>query len=180
MSLRKRRAWSPERQRQTDTMTTTETYRELTEKLGQAITESRRTDKIVRVECYDVAWAAAEVAAMTDDADSCEVEEGTDIWGVLDGEDYRLMLVEAPKPTKPDVAVQLPTEVSYWGTEATEADVARILDNLEGMIRSEFGGRADLTMERTATPRGSGIHCEDEELAEDIGKYMEDNWAAAL
>ena len=57
---------------------------------------------------------------------------------------------------KTEVLVQLPTEVSYWGSTATESDVARICGNLESLIRAEFSARLNLTFERTVYPCGGG------------------------
>lgn len=78
------------------------------------------------------------------------------------------------------VLIQLPTEISYWGSTATESDVSRILDNLQSMIRAEFAGYFDLTFERTATPRGSGVHSDDSYAVELISEWISDNWTAAL
>lgn len=77
------------------------------------------------------------------------------------------------------VRIQLPTEPLYWGT-ATETDVERILVNLEGMIRSEFGDRFDLQIERSNTPTGSGIQAEDQEVVEEINDWIAENWTKAL
>jgi hypothetical protein len=56
---------------------------------------------------------------------------------------------------KTEVLIQLPTETSYWGSDATKADVSRICDNLESMIRAEFEARLELTFERTQTRAGA-------------------------
>jgi len=77
------------------------------------------------------------------------------------------------------ITIQLPTEPSYWGT-ATPADVDRILDNLESMIRAEFEDRYDLIFERTATPQGSGVHPDDGSDGEEIHSWIQNNWGAAL
>jgi hypothetical protein len=71
------------------------------------------------------------------------------------------------------VLIQLPTEISYWGSTATESDVSRICDNLESMIRAEFGERLVLLFERTATPLGDGVSSEHED-------WIANNWTAAL
>ena len=81
---------------------------------------------------------------------------------------------------KTEVFVQLPTEVSYWGSTATESDVSRICDNLESMIRAEFGARLDLTFERTQTPRGGGVHSAHEDSAQEVWNWIANNWTAAL
>jgi hypothetical protein len=78
------------------------------------------------------------------------------------------------------VLIQLPTDPSYWGSTATQADVSRILDNLQSMIRAQFAGYFDLTFERTATPRGSGVHSDDNDAVELISEWISDNWTAAL
>ena len=81
---------------------------------------------------------------------------------------------------KTEVLIQLPTEVSYWGSTATSADVSRICDNLERMIRSEFGARLDLSFERTQTPRGSGVHSIHEDSAQEVWNWIANNWTTAL
>ena len=78
------------------------------------------------------------------------------------------------------VLIQLPTETSYWGSAATQADVSRICDNLQSMIRAQFAGYFDLTFERTANPRGSGVHSDDSDAVELISEWISDNWTAAL
>ena len=78
------------------------------------------------------------------------------------------------------VLIQLPTEPSYWGSTATQADVSRICDNLQSMIRAQFAGYFDLTFERTATPRGSGVHSDDSDAVELISEWISENWTAAL
>lgn len=80
----------------------------------------------------------------------------------------------------PTITIQLPTDPSYWGSTATAGDVGRIIDRLESMITREFGERADLRFERAATPRGNGIHSEDDVLAEEVFRWIEENWQAAL
>jgi len=81
---------------------------------------------------------------------------------------------------KNEVLIQLPSDPSYWGSTATQADVSRILDNLQSMIRAQFAGYFDLTFERTATPRGSGVHSDDSDAVELISEWISDNWTAAL
>lgn len=83
---------------------------------------------------------------------------------------------------KTHILVQLPTCPEYWGSIATPADVDRILDRIESMIRSEFEKKFDLEFERTQTqtPRGSGVHSENEESAQEVWEWISDNWTAAL
>ena len=81
---------------------------------------------------------------------------------------------------KNEVLIQLPSDPSYWGSTATQADVSRILDNLQSMIRAQFAGYFDLTFERTATPRGSGVHSDDSDAVELISEWISNNWTAAL
>ena len=78
------------------------------------------------------------------------------------------------------VLIQLPTEVSYWGSTATESDVSRICDNLESLIRAEFGERLVLLFERTATPLGDGISSDHEDSAQEVWNWIANNWTAAL
>ena len=82
----------------------------------------------------------------------------------------------------PSILIQLPTEVSYFGSTATSEDVTRILDNMEAMIRSEFGDRMELEFERIQTPRGTGVHSSaDDWIARDeVFQWTQDNWEAAL
>ena len=81
---------------------------------------------------------------------------------------------------KNEVFIQLPTEPSYWGSEASPSDVSHICDNLESMIRVEFGERTILIFERTANPRGKGVTCAHEDTAQDIWNWIANNWTAAL
>lgn len=81
---------------------------------------------------------------------------------------------------KTEVLIQIPTEVSYWGSEVTESDVARICDNLESIIRAEFSARLNLTFERTISPRGGGVHSLHEDSAQDVWNWIANNWTAAL
>lgn len=78
-----------------------------------------------------------------------------------------------------NITIQLPTEPSYWGSTATEADVDRIIGNLETMIRNEFSG-VDIDFQRMSEPRGRGIWGDDESVIDDIHQFIQDNWTAAL
>jgi hypothetical protein len=80
----------------------------------------------------------------------------------------------------PTIQIQLPDDPSFWGSTATQADVERILDRMEAMVSQEFGERAELRFERAATPCGNGIHSEDGVLAEEVFRWIEENWTAAL
>lgn len=80
-----------------------------------------------------------------------------------------------------NITVQLPTEVSYWGSTATESDVKRILSNLESMIAREFSESPyNISFERTSIPSGSGIHGDCEAACDDVRLFIEENWTAAL
>lgn len=80
-----------------------------------------------------------------------------------------------------NITVQLPTEPSYWGSDATESDVERILSNLESMISREFSDSPyNISFERTASPTGSGIHGDCEAACDDVRVFIEENWIAAL
>ena len=81
---------------------------------------------------------------------------------------------------KTEVLIQLPIEVAYWGSTATSADVLRLCDNLESMIRSEFGARLDLSFERTKTPSRGGVHSEYDDARSEVWQWIQDNWTAAL
>lgn len=79
------------------------------------------------------------------------------------------------------ITVQLPTEPSYWGSFATEADVTRANDNLEAMIRSEFADAPfEIRFERTATPAPRGVLGHDEEAVEAVFEFIATNWTNAL
>ena len=78
-----------------------------------------------------------------------------------------------------NITIQLPTEPSYWGSTATEADVYRIIGNLETMIRNEFGN-IDIDFQHMSEPRGRGIWGDDESVIESIHQFIQDNWTAAL
>ena len=77
------------------------------------------------------------------------------------------------------ITVQLPTETSYWGSTATEADVYRIIGNLEMMIRSQFPD-VDIDFQHMQEPRGRGIWGDDECLMDSIHQFIQDNWTSAL
>ena len=77
------------------------------------------------------------------------------------------------------VTIQLPTEPSYWGSIATEADVDRILGNIEIMIRNEFAD-VQIDFQRMREPRGRGIWGDDECLMDSIHQFIQDNWTSAL
>lgn len=80
-----------------------------------------------------------------------------------------------------NITVQLPTEPSYWGSDVTESDAARICDNLELMISREFSDSPyNISFERTASPTGSGIHGDCEAACDDVRVFIEENWIAAL
>ena len=80
-----------------------------------------------------------------------------------------------------NITVQLPTEPSYWGSDATESDVERILSNLESMISREFSDSPyNISFERTENPTGSGIHGDCEAACDDVRVFIEENWIAAL
>ena len=79
------------------------------------------------------------------------------------------------------ITVQLPTDPAYWGSTATEADVDRILTNLESMIRDQFPEfELEFQFERCATPRFGGVFSSDESVAESVYEFIRDNWTAAL
>ena len=69
----------------------------INEQIKSAIDRSIRHNEIVTVEVDDIAVAALEVSVQADDCDSCEGVErgdttGTDIWGDVDGADFRLFI----------------------------------------------------------------------------------------
>jgi hypothetical protein len=84
-----------------------------------------------------------------------------------------------PKQNMSTITIQLPTEPSYWGSTATEADVYRIIGNLEMMIRSQFPD-VDIDFQHMQEPRGRGIFGNDESMMDSIYQFIQDNWTAAL
>jgi hypothetical protein len=80
-----------------------------------------------------------------------------------------------------NITVQLPTEISYWGSSTSESCVDRILSNLESMISREFSDSPyNIRFERTENPIGSGIHGDCEAACDDVRLFIEENWTAAL
>jgi hypothetical protein len=82
--------------------------------------------------------------------------------------------------TIPSALIQLPTEPSYWGSDATEEDAKKFVDNLEIMIHNKFGELIDIEFEKTPTPVGNGIFCTDDNLEEEIFDWVQNNWTSAL
>ena len=79
------------------------------------------------------------------------------------------------------ITVQLPTEISYWGSTATESDIDRILTNMETMIRNEFcEAPFEIRFERVEHPKGSGVHGDNEDACLDVHAWIESNWTMAL
>ena len=68
---------------------------------------------------------------------------------------------------------------TYLGPTATEADVYRIIGNLEMMIRNQFPN-VDIDFQHMQEPRGRGIFGDDESLMDSIYQFIQDNWTAAL
>ena len=69
----------------------------INDQIKSAIKRSISHNEVATVEVRDLSAAAAEVSVIADDYDSCEGIErgnvsGTDIWGNVDGEDFRLFL----------------------------------------------------------------------------------------
>lgn len=80
-----------------------------------------------------------------------------------------------------NITVQLPTEPSYWGSEAAQSDVERILSNLESMIAREFSSSPyNISFERTANPSGSGVDGDCKAACDDVRLFIEENWMSAL
>jgi len=81
---------------------------------------------------------------------------------------------------KPSILIELPTDPSYYGTDCDSELAMDICNSLERMIRSEFDQQVQLSFEFTYSPRGSGIHGDNEVLVESIHRWIQDNWTAAL
>ena len=79
------------------------------------------------------------------------------------------------------ITVQLPTEPSYWGSIATEADVTRANDNIEAMVRREFADAPfEITFQRVAEPTGRGVSGDDEDAVEAVFEFISAYWTNAL
>ena len=68
--------------------------------IKSAIERSQSHNEIVRLEVDDIDEAVSEVESIADECDYCSGVElgsvtGTDIWGTLDGSDFRLFLQES-------------------------------------------------------------------------------------
>jgi hypothetical protein len=80
-----------------------------------------------------------------------------------------------------NITVQLPTEISYWGSDCREQDIDRILSNLETMIEREFSDSPyNINFQRTANPSGSGVDGDCEAACDDVRLFIEENWMNAL
>ena len=80
-----------------------------------------------------------------------------------------------------NITIQIPTELSYWGSDITSEEIPMIADRMEALIQNEFGGRHDITFERTGTPSRRRVHCPDApDIAEEIAEWIGDNWIQAL
>jgi hypothetical protein len=69
----------------------------INDQIKSAIKRSISHNEVVTMEVDDLSEAAIEVSVIADDCDSCDGIErgdviGTDIWGNVDGEDFRLFL----------------------------------------------------------------------------------------
>ena len=72
-----------------------------------------------------------------------------------------------------DYTVSISTDPSYYGSECTAADADRIASSLANLIKSEFPGIS-------VTASGRPVSGPDSETCDEIRRWVEDNWTAAL
>jgi len=80
----------------------------------------------------------------------------------------------------PQVLIQIPTEISYWGDSVTRDEVPFICDNMESILESQFGHRFHLSFHRTPTPYRECVQSDDEDAVLEMRQWILDNWYKAL
>lgn len=72
----------------------------------------------------------------------------------------------------------VPSEPSYYGSNCTQEDATRIASSLAGIIRGEFPG---ITVEvHPSTDTCGKTTGPNPEVVDDINRWIEENWTAAL
>jgi hypothetical protein len=79
--------------------------------------------------------------------------------------------------TYTEYTVRVSTDPSYYGTDCTQADAARIADSLSQMVSLEFPG---ITIIRQNEIGGRGVNGPDSAIVDDIHQWIEAHWTAAL
>ena len=72
-----------------------------------------------------------------------------------------------------EYSVCVSTDPSYYGSDCTQFDADRIAANLSDLIKAEFP-------EIVVTSSGRSVAGPDEETCEDINRWIQENWTAAL
>lgn len=87
----------------------------------------------------------------------------------------RQSAAEIAAPDYSEYSVKVTSDPSYYGTDCTQADAARMAASLADLIRSEFDG-IDV-VENALNSKTTGP---DENVIEEINTWIQDNWTAAL
>ncbi len=74
-----------------------------------------------------------------------------------------------------EYSVTVGTDAGYYGSQCTEADAVRIADGIAELIRNEYPG-IQVNIQSVGRP----VAGPDEEVVDDIRRWIEDNWTAAL
>lgn len=73
--------------------------------------------------------------------------------------------------------IRISDDPTYYGSDCTQADAARIVRNLATMIRAEYPGIGVET--HNETDRSATILGPDDEVCDQIERWVDDNWTAA-
>lgn len=77
-----------------------------------------------------------------------------------------------------EYTISISAEPSYYGTDCTADDAARIVENLGELISSEFPG---ISIVEHFDGQGSGKTTgPDQSVCDDINQWVSENWTAAL
>ena len=74
-----------------------------------------------------------------------------------------------------EYSVTVETDPGYYGSRCTDADAVKIANGIAELIRSEFPG-----IQINTQSVGRPVTGPDEEVVEDIRRWVDDNWTAAL
>lgn len=74
-----------------------------------------------------------------------------------------------------EYSVTVGTDAGYYGSQCTDADAVRIADSIAELIRGEYPG-----IQVNTACIGRPVTGPDEEVVDDIRRWIEDNWTAAL
>ncbi len=76
-----------------------------------------------------------------------------------------------------EYTVPISSECSYYGSECTEEDAARIAASIGRMVQSEFPG---VQIEIRPEFINGNVRGPNAQVCEDIGQFIADNWTKAL